>query len=379
MMKEEEFRELLTKYGYGQASEEEIAMLESRYIRWNETNRLLHTEQQLAEMDLQMWETISKHLHFSKPKVSKWRRLWPRLAAAASILLFLSIGGYFLLDKAPPQIAQMHASNEIVPGSNKAILTLSNGRRLSLTDAKTGNLIKEGKHLIRKTNDGTLSYENDGRLSNDHELTFNIITTPRGGQWSVILPDGTKVLLDAASSIRYPVSFTGNTRKVEVTGQAYFEVVHNAAQPFLVTTKGQVIEVVGTKFNINAYDDEPFIKTTLQEGAVKVSISNSPVLALKPGQQSILQNNRLSVSDANMEEAFAWKNGYISLNNENIESIMRKLSRWYDIDVEYKGTIPSITLIGEIPRNTALSRVLKVLEASNFHFTLEGKKIIITP
>ncbi|MDR3694220.1 FecR domain-containing protein [Mucilaginibacter sp.] len=314
------------------------------------------------------------------------RRLWTRIAAAASILIFLSVGGYFLLHKQSPlQTAQNQIHNDVAPGSNKAILTLSNGKQISLTDAQKGVLSEEGNELIKKTSDGAVSYEGNGSAGKNQQLTYNTVATPRGGQWSVVLPDGTKAMLDAASSIKYPVDFIGNERKVEVTGQVYFEVIHDAAKPFRVITKGQVIEDIGTKFNIDAYDDEQAIKTTLVEGAVRVSNpgAQTPVetagIILKPGQQTLLQNNKLTVSDVNTEEVIAWRNGYFSLNDENIGSIMRKLSRWYDIQVEFKGDIPNIILGGEISRSTTLSQALKILEVANVHFIVEGKKVTVTP
>lgn len=314
------------------------------------------------------------------------RRLWTRIAAAASILIFLSVGGYFLLHKQSPlQTAQNQIHNDVAPGSNKAILTLSNGKQISLTDAQKGVLSEEGNELIKKTSDGAVSYEGNGSAGKNQQLTYNTVATPRGGQLSVVLPDGTKAMLDAASSIKYPVDFIGNERKVEVTGQVYFEVIHDAAKPFRVITKGQVIEDIGTKFNIDAYDDEQAIKTTLVEGAVRVSNpgAQTPVetagIILKPGQQTLLQNNKLTVSDVNTEEVIAWRNGYFSLNDENIGSIMRKLSRWYDIQVEFKGDIPNIILGGEISRSTTLSQALKILEVANVHFIVEGKKVTVTP
>ncbi|MGZ3814646.1 MAG: FecR family protein, partial [Mucilaginibacter sp.] len=184
---------------------------------------------------------------------SKTYRLWPRIAAAASLLFFLSVGGYFLIKmNGHPQIAQNQFHNDVAPGSNKAILTLSNNKQISLTDAKNGTISYEGNQLVKKAPDGTLSYEGSAMPDNGQSSKYNTVTTPRGGQWPVILPDGTKVMLDAASSIKYPVSFTGNDRTVEITGQVYFEVEHQAKMPFRVKVNNQVIEDLGTHFNVNA-------------------------------------------------------------------------------------------------------------------------------
>ena len=378
-MDNQDIIKLLNRYNQGQCTEQEKALIETFYLN-QPTEPLNHPISELTR-DL---DDVEQRLieHTTIRRIT----LWPRIAAAASILLFLSLGGYFLLHKqAPKQIAQNQIHNNIVPGGNKAIITLSNGKKLSLTDARIGTISREGDEIIKKTGNGAVSYENNGSSGGNHQLDYNSITTPRGGQWSLVLPDGTKAILDAASSIKYPVNFIGHERKVEITGQVYFEVVHDAAKPFMVMTKGQVIEDIGTKFNVNAFDDEPFIKTTLVGGSVKVSIpgatspSESAGAILKPGEQTVLQNNKLTVSDANIEEVLAWKNGYFRFNDENIESIMRKLSRWYDIDVEYRGDLPAKKFVGEIPRNTELSLVLKVLEAANVHFTVEGKKLIVTP
>jgi len=367
-------KELLRKYADGTCTEAEKQLFEQWYNDLNRTNRIQLSEVELEDAEKEILNTLLPKIQSSKRVV-----LWPRIAAAASVLFFLSIGIYFLLHKTPRQFVQNQPKNIILPGSNKATLTLSNGKQISLADAQNGILAKQGNRIIKKASNGTVSYESDGTNEKNQRLTYNTISTPKGGQWPLILPDGTKVMLDAASSIKYPVYFTGNERKVEITGQAYFEVVHNAAMPFRVLTKNQVIEDIGTKFNINTYDDESAVKTTLLEGAVKVSVSNNLCVMLKPGQQTVWQNNRLTVAEANLEEALDWKNGYFSLDDENIQSIMRKLSRWYDIKVEYKGNIPNMTLRGEIPRNTPIAQVLKVLEDANFHFTIEGKKITVTP
>ena len=315
----------------------------------------------------------------TKTKVSYIR--WTTIAAAASVLLFLSIGGYFLLHKQTPkqQIAQNQPlHNDIAPGGNKAILTLGNGKKIVLTDAKNGTIAKEDNKIIKKGIDGTVSYEANGSTGNNRQLTYNTVTTPRGGQWPVVLPDGTKVILDAASSIKYPVSFNGNERKVEITGQVYFEVAHNTAKPFRVTVKGQTIEDLGTHFDINAYEDEPAIKTTLLEGSVKVSKDGQSVL-LKPGQEAILQGHQIKVADADIELAVAWKNGLFQFDNAPLPEVMRQLSRWYDVDITYEGKIPDRAFSGKLYRNVKASQVLDILAYKKIHYRIEGKKIIITP
>jgi len=380
-MENKRAEELLKKFRAGQCTEQEKALLESWYIQRASRSEVDLSADEIEAVLQEIWATLPVH-----DEEQPVRRLWPRIAAAASILLMLSAGGYFLLHKTPAVylVAQNHVP-DIAPGSNKAILTLSNGKKLNLTDAKTGVLSKQGNKLIKKTSDGTVSYEASESDGDNRQPGYNTIVTPQGGQWSVILPDGSRAMLDAASSIKYPVSFSGYERRVEITGQVYFEVVHNAANPFRVIVKDQVVEDIGTKFNINAYDDEPVIKTTLLEGGVKVSNPSASLLSsregilLKPGQQAAFQNNRFTVAYANVEDALAWKNGYFSFNDEKTADVMRKLSRWYAIEIRYQGNVPDQVFEGTIPRNTPLSQVLKVLEEAKLHFTLDGKVLTIKP
>jgi ferric-dicitrate binding protein FerR (iron transport regulator) len=204
---------------------------------------------------------------------------------------------------------------------------------------------------------------------------YNTVTTDRGRQWQLTLPDGTKVWLNAASSIHYPLSFTGKEREVEITGEAYFEVVHNSKQPFKVKVAGQVINDIGTSFNVNAYPDEPSLQTTLVDGVIMVNGTK-----LKPGQQAALINNQIIVSSANIEQALAWKNGAFSFDNADIYTMMRQLSRWYNVEVIYEGKPDSTPFKGEIGRSLTLAQVLKVLESLHVHFRIEeDKRIVILP
>ena len=306
-------------------------------------------------------------------------RLWPRIAAAASILLGLSAGGYFVLQQPGAKQLAHHQQQVIVPGSNKAILTLSGGRQIFLTGAKNGQIAKQGRTVIQKTADGQLVYQAPATADDHTAMTYNTMATPRGGQHWVTLADGSKVLLNAASSLTYPTAFKGNERKVTLTGEAYFEVAHHAAQPFRVSVGGQTIEDIGTHFNINAYGDEPAIKTTLIEGSVRITNDGRDVI-LKPGQQALLVNNVLTVSEANTEEAIAWKNGYFRFNNEKIGSIMRKLSRWYDVDIAYEGNLSADGLNGTISRDKNISQVLEMLALTKeVHFKVAGRKVTVSP
>ncbi len=374
-MDDQDIIKLLERYTLGQCTEQEKAWVESWYLQLPE-RPLTHSIEEL-KTDL---DEIEQHLiQHTRPgtRLSKW----PRLAVAAAVLLVFAGGVYFLLQRPAPKIIQNQAAGIIVPGGNKATLKLSDGQQISLTDANIGTISEKDGQTIKKVSDGTIAYQGKSLPEQVRAQSYNTITTPRGGQWSVVLPDGTKVKLDAASSITYPVSF-GKVREVKISGQAWFEVVHNASWPFRVTTKEQVIEDIGTAFNVNAYDDEPATKTVLLEGAVAVfnpgeGLPHGTRSRLKPGQQALSQNHTITISTVNTEDVIAWKDGYFRFTDENIRSIMRQLSRWYDLDVEYQGDLPRISFKGEIPRSTPLSDLLKVLEAAKIHFNIEGKKIIV--
>jgi transmembrane sensor len=262
---------------------------------------------------------------------------------------------------------------------------LANGSQVILNGAKNGAIAKQGNTTINKTEDGTVVYNktSSNKGSSSAGLEYNELSTPRGGQYHLTLSDGTNVWLNAASSIKYPTAFKGNIRQVEITGEAYFEVVHNSSKPFRVMANGQIVQVLGTHFNINAYRDEPSIKTTLIQGAVKVSKGTISAI-LKPGQQSALtdagNSSTIRVSDhVNTDQVLAWTNGRFSFNNADIKTGMREIGRWYDVDIVYEGNVPNIVFIGEIYRNVNLSKVLEILRYSKVNFRIEGKKIIVTP
>jgi ferric-dicitrate binding protein FerR (iron transport regulator) len=220
--------------------------------------------------------------------------------------------------------------------------------------------------------DGTKA-SNQGSL-----ISYNTLSTPRGGQYQLVLPDGSKVWLNASSSIHFPTAFAGHERNVELTGEAYFEIAKNKQKPFHVNVNGMQVEVLGTHFNVNAYGDEGAIKTSLLEGSVKIKKGNISGL-LKPGQQGVLKKNStdLEIKNADMNEAIAWKNGLFEFDGADIKSIMREIGRWYDVDVVYAGKVPDRRFEGKISRDAQLSDVLKILALSNVKFSVEGKKIIV--
>jgi ferric-dicitrate binding protein FerR (iron transport regulator) len=302
-------------------------------------------------------------------------------------------GFYFIFNNKTPkhniariQPAGTNLKEDITPGGNKAVLTLVDGSTIILDSASNGILSQQGNVKVQKLESGLLAYTINGSpVTENEEAFFNTISTPRGGQYQVTLADGTKVWLNAASSIRFPVVFTGAERKVEITGEAYFEVAKNAAMPFKVKAAGSEVEVLGTHFNVNAYYDEAAVKTTLLEGLVKVSgpastAGQSPRF-LQPGQQSAVnREGKISIlNNADTEEAVAWKDGRFQFKSADLKSILRQIARWYDVEVEYKGNA-NLHFTGQLTRNDNVSKVFEKLALTGeVHFRIEGKKIIVSP
>ena len=313
------------------------------------------------------------------PLEEKVRPIWSRkwMAAAASLLLIVSAGLFFI--KKPGQLQQKvrvaehtRYRNEVPAGGNKALLTLGDGTVIELDSAANGLLTQQGNARIIKLPNGQLAYETNDAGSD--EVMFNTMRTPRGGEYRLQLPDGSKVWLNAASSITYPNIFTGDTRSVEITGEAYFEVAKDAARPFKVQAGNMKVEVLGTHFNINAYPGEPVIKTTLLEGAVRIQDA-----VLKPGQQaSLAATGQFRVEDdVETDEVMAWKNGFFQFNDADMPTVMRQLENWYDITVAYEGRIPKRSFGGAIQRSLPLSKVLDILEENNVRFKIEGRNITV--
>ena len=371
-MKEQEVKQLIEKYLAGQCSAQEQAKLETWYINYQEPGLAQLSTAQLKE------------IHRSYPPGLKEHRglitLWPRIAIAASILLFITAGIWFIINKnsTPPPIAYQTINKDIVPGSERAILTLANGQKISLSEAKPGKIAAQGGMVIKKTAAGLIVYTTVVQNADGAHRPgmFNTISTPRGGLFGVVLPDGSKVWLNAASSLRYPAEFTGTERRVELHGEAYFEVVKNASMPFKVESDKQLVEDLGTHFDICAYNDDHFYKTTLLEGSVKL---NNKVI-LTPGQQAININNSIGVKVVNTENAIAWKNGKFSFVNENIEDLMRKIARWYNVDVVFDGDMSNKVFSGSVSRFDQISKILTLLESTNtIHFKIDERRITVMP
>jgi hypothetical protein len=344
---------------------------------------------ELTESDLNKAQHALQYKMTSLIRKSSSVIHWPRIIVAAAILIIVSIGTFFYLNYIDRPISKQTISkvkNDISPGGNKATLTLADGRKISLTDAENGQLAEQSGIKINKTADGQLVYTLSNSENSSHLPSYNIIETPPGGQYQVNLPDGSKVWLNSASSLRYPVRFTGTERRVEISGEAYFEVAHNSKMPFRVINNSQTVEVLGTHFNIMAYSDESSINTTLLEGSVKIIKENKSKI-ISPGQQTRVMNGNIDVLTVDVNEAVAWKDGFFMFKNEDIQSIMRKISRWYNLEVQYQGTIPKKSFGVKISRSRNVSEVLEVLESTgSIHFEIipgntlgRERRIIVMP
>lgn len=303
---------------------------------------------------------------------------------AAAVVLMLGTAAYLLnhyQQQKPPSGMAAKATPDATPGSNGAILTLADGSKVVLDSMGNGEITTQGNTRVVLKDNG-LQYTPGGTLM--EAVAYNTITTPNGKQFKVVLPDGTRVWLNAGSVLQFPVAFTGKERLVELTGEAYFEVAQQATQPFKLKVRKQLeVAVLGTGFNVNAYTNEQNIATTLIEGAVRVSLTHeaSQPVILKPGQQVRWENHQLKVSpDANVERAIAWKNGLFNFEGVGLREMMRQLERWYNLEVVYEGNVPDVHFFGEMSRSLKLSDVLAGLESAEVHFRLEeGRRLIVMP
>lgn len=384
---------LLDKYLAGTITEEERIVLQ-QLLNTAENQQQLATimDQELRERTYEIPEdktllsaiqqNLQQQIGARQPSVRNGSFIMRRLAIAAVLIALAGIGFYlwttFEKNKTviilPPTAA---TQRDIAPGGNKAVLRLADGREILLDNAQTGALATQGNAQVIKLDDGRLSYEAKGQNA---AILYNTITTPIGGQYQLTLADGSKVWLNSASSLRFPASFTGGERTVELTGEGYFEVASlrlrsGQKMPFRVKINGKAeVEVLGTHFNINAYDDEEEVRTTLLEGKVKMQSA-----ILKPGQQAILtHDSRLTIDDnADIAAAMAWKNGLFYFESANLQSILRQAARWYNVQFQYKDEIKG-GFSGEITRNVNISQLLKILELTGkVHFDIQGNTVMV--
>lgn len=377
-MQAPEIKALLEKYKKGAITEEELALLETWYLR-RLPEPLDVSGEELGTLKNEVWQSL--HLQDATP--ARGRR-WQLPAAAAAVLLLLGSALYFLGiapgKKADVKPATHNLADEFKPGGNRATLTLSNGQQIVLKEAQNGQLAEDASVAINKTADGELVYDHPKQSSAAPVL--NVLSTPRGGQYHLTLSDGTQVWLNAASSISFPVAFNGQERTVKVSGEAYFEVAKRDGLPFKVQTGKQEIVVLGTHFNVKAYPDDPDISTTLLTGSVKVTSTTSGATGvLKPGQQAriINTNGMLDIQSVHADDAISWKNGYFLFDNQDIKSIMKIISRWYDVDIEYSGSPGNERFGGTFSRSSNMPEILTNLERiGHVHFKLFSGKVTVT-
>ena len=385
-----EFYNLVTSYLAGTASAEEEKLL-LRYYDFLQENQLSWDEDRMGDYEevkktvyRKALNEIAGHEKGKHNKISYLFLNW-RVAAASIIIILLSTVTWFQLKSPAEQVLKaddkrVPVTHDIAPGSNKAILTLADGSQVVLEDAHNGDITRQKNVTISKTKNGQLVYRAGGtvRPAENKIPAFNTIKTPVGGQYRVVLSDGTKVWLNSGSSIKFPVTFVGNERSVEIEGEAYFEVAKDKKKPFKVFSDDQVVEVLGTHFNVNAYKDEANIKTTLAEGSVKVS-SDEVSNMITPGQQARLsrKSHAMNIVAVDTDAAISWKDGLFVFNDEDIHSIMRKVSRWYGVEVVFQNDINE-KFGGVISKFENVSQVLKILEVTEtIHFKIEKRRIIV--
>lgn len=310
------------------------------------------------------------------------RMLWAKIAAAASVVLLLGTGGYYFFRDplSHPVIAEHKIHNDVKPGGNKAYLILSDGQSIALAGQRSGLIGKEAGNNILKTADGQIKYVKRHNNHNNNESALNTLRTPVGGYYKVVLADGTKVWLNAASQLIYPADFRNlKQRKIELIGEAYFEVAKDPAHPFIVQTDDQQISVLGTHFNVNAYHDEGGSKTTLLEGSIRATRKNAQA-TIKPGQQVISSGTgQLNIEEVDTEQAVAWKNDQFMFESEPVRPLMKTVARWYDVEVIYGANVPDVRFNGAISKFENISAVLKILESTGkIHFEVSGRKVYVT-
>lgn len=390
LRKKKELIELIRKYRLGKASLEEIKFLEKYYQYFNKEEKISEslTEYEIKETGDKIIANIQGSIQ-QAPVIPLYKRLGFRLAAA-SVLLIVSFSIYYLSfnkNHQSPDTNTVVTKHDVAPPAiNRATITLANGQKVYLDSAENGILATQGNINVKKLEDGQIVYNVESSLVNS-ELVYNTLTNPKGSKViDITLNDGTKVWLNAGSSLTYPVAFAGNERKVTMSGEAYFEVAtlqlrSGQKMPFKVKiNESAEVEVLGTHFNINAYSDEASINTTLLEGSVRVTANKKNQL-LKPGQQAQINANAIKLNtDADVAQAVAWKDGLFAFTDADLPTVMRQLARWYDLDVKYEGDIARREFNGKIGNTLTLNQVLSILAKTRVNYRIEsGNKITIMP
>jgi len=365
-MKQHQANDLLNKYQQGTCTEEELSLLESWYNE-PESETIAFEPDELLSAWTEVWQKLPVY------QAKKTIKLWRAITIAASLLLALSIG-FVLFSKRDKAGQDLTVKNDIKPGGKNATLKLADGREIILNNLATGEVLQQEGLKITKTANGQLIYTVQGTAGHE-AVAYNSISTPQGGTYQVILPDGTKVWLNSASSLKYPTAFTATRREVELVGEGYFEVAHDTQKPFHVITKTQDVAVLGTHFNLSAYPDDDFAKTTLYQGKVEVRAQNLAVV-LKPNEQAVVQAGKISVKPIDGEGDSAWKNNEFSFSNERLGEILKKLGRWYDVEFECPKDLENLEFGGYISREKSLKQALNMIDQEGtIHFKIEGRKI----
>ncbi|PWS33082.1 FecR family protein [Pedobacter paludis] len=369
-MSKEKAEQLLKKFVEGRCTPYEKAIVESWYISFSTEQKVSIEDEDYEGMKAEVFQSALAQKTVTSQKSY---RLWPRWVAAAGIVIAISAGLMLMKTRSTPAMVTAFETRHIKAGSSKAVLVLADGTQINLGEALSRTPVLIGKTQVALDESGRLVYQasEKGGVSTD----FNTISTPLGGQYEIILPDQTHVWLNASSSLRFPTRFNGDFRTVNLTGEAYFEVAHNAAQPFHVNSNGQLIEVLGTHFNVESYTGGATISTLL-EGSVRI---NNNVL-LHPGEQSVNDGLKIITQPAITGEATAWKDGKFKFTNKNIKVIMREIARWYNVEVAYQGDVDGKSFSGSVSRFDQIHKVLNLLESTNtIHFKVEGRRITVMP
>lgn len=354
--------------------------------RLNDLKRYLQIKNQTAAAK-ERFDALVAAQPVQQAKVIWWNK-WQTYVAAASVIVLISLIGYkwFGEKKVVPEatVPVVVQSDDVQPGKYKARLTLDDGSFIIVDSFSNGKLVQQGSTNVYNK-DGQLVYQKQGKAG---KALYNTLSTAKGQMYGTVLSDGTKVWLNSQSSLRYPVSFNGDTRTVEINGEAYFEVApvrlrSGGKQPFIVKMPHAIeVQVLGTHFNVNSYSDEEAVRTTLLEGKVKVFTSNNSKTILQPGQQATLNKQTQAlkkIDEVDVDEVVAWRYGYFQFKDADLKTVLRQIARWYDVEVEYAGKVPAMDFVGKLPRNSNLSQVLATLETNEVHFTIQGKKIIVSP
>ncbi|SFM79455.1 FecR family protein [Chitinophaga sp. YR627] len=379
-MTEKEVAELLRKYRSGECSPEELAFMERWYADLEQNAPDLEYPHS-AEAHERVWqEALARHALVRRPN-KHTAHIW---AAAVTIAMLMATGIVYFNTirsghsrQSTEELYSYNKAHDRQPGSNKAILTLANGEEILLNDSSNGTIAQQSGTIITKNGKGQLTYITnyaaDTAVRADNN--YNTVTTPNGGRYQINLPDGSLVILNAASSLRYPVRFGSHNRTVELSGEAYFEISQDVTRPFLVVSSTQTVKVLGTHFNISCYPEET-VKTTLAEGSILLTGPRLPSKTLKPGQQAIQTAQGLQVVTIDADEASSWKDGLFVFRKTPVQTVLRQLCRWYDVETA-DIALPEITFDGEIPSDQPLSELLNVIaENSHVKFKIAGRKII---